>query len=484
MMSLMFLVWGLGFGSRSAIEAYEPKMSAGGGAGGAARVSWRASFFALAHLAVAGDADSAECKDRDDRWSAYGTSCERMKAMCEDDFYGELVRSWCPLTCGACRTSQEEKEDGDLDVSNATATATASESNSNVTEAEDSECDGGPAETETAVEKAAVASVEESNESLNGSLNGSLKVTNASADHRTTELPLPRRTGPGNWTSLSRTGEHKKETEGHTGRGFRGEQNLSAGKAILLLEELDEAAEVSGGKGPLAALDALGKHAVGALSSTLDALSLNLMNLTQDLGNWTESSAKEPKGGKGAVAQMLDFLLPDMDQEEVEEKKVCPEGWERVLGDVYGGDQFSGGYRHSAESVEDCAWKCLTQPGCGSFEWSESSKRCFRNSQTRPTHEADRAGFVFCRRQPCPSFKTHKDCVGPGVSPGFYSKEVRMRPGSYCIWSGGACQAPMACTDSDCFLPDGGLPGMDLPSRYTLWISREGLQASMASGRL
>eukprot|EP00439_Symbiodinium_sp_Y106_P033156 s6607_g3.t5 len=468
MMSLMFLVWGLGFGSRSAIEAYEPKMSAGGGAGGAARVSWRASFFALAHLAVAGDADSAECKDRDDRWSAYGTSCERMKAMCEDDFYGELVRSWCPLTCGACRTSQEEKEDGDLDVSNATATATASESNSNVTEAEDSECDGGPAETETAVEKAAVASVEESNESLNGSLNGSLKVTNASADHRTTELPLPRRTGPGNWTSLSRTGEHKKETEGHTGRGFRGEQNLSAGKAILLLEELDEAAEVSGGKGPLAALDALGKHAVGALSSTLDALSLNLMNLTQDLGNWTESSAKEPKGGKGAVAQMLDFLLPDMDQEEVEEKKVCPEaaklregrqwaqesgsgsislagnqkgwillspsegdecvgfsshflqrlrqlwsrkprtasarrlacrvafaeGWERVLGDVYGGDQFSGGYRHSAESVEDCAWKCLTQPGCGSFEWSESSKRCFRNSQTRPTHEADRAGFV------------------------------------------------------------------------------------------
>lgn len=219
---------------------------------------------------------------------------------------------------------------------------------------------------------------------------------------------------------------------------------------------------------------------MGALSSTLDALSLNLMNLTQDLGNWSESE-KEPKGGKGAVAQVLDFLLPDLEEEE--EKKVCPEGWERVLGDVYGGDQFSGGWRHSAESVEDCAWKCLTQPGCGSFEWSESRKRCLRNSQTRPTHEADRAGFVFCRRQQCPSFKTHKDCVGPGVSPGFYSKEVRMRPGSYCIWSGGACQAPMACTDSDCFLPDGGLPGMDLPSRYTLWISREGLQATMASGR-
>ncbi|CAE7728485.1 unnamed protein product [Symbiodinium sp. CCMP2592] len=262
---------------------------------------------------------------------------------------------------------------------------------------------------------------------------------------------------------------------------LRTQSGCRTNKAILLLEELDEAADASGGKGSGPRLDALGKHAVGALSSTLDALSLNLMNLTQDLGDWTQnSSEKEPKGGKGAVAQMLDFLLPDMDQ-EVEEKKVCPEGWERVLGDVYGGDQFSGGWRHSAESVEDCAWKCLTQPGCGSFEWSESRKRCFRNSQTRPTHEADRAGFVFCRRQPCPSFKTHKDCVGPGVSPGFYSKEVRMRPGSYCIWSGGACQAPMACTDSDCFLPDGGLPGMDLPSRYTLWISREGLQASMAS---
>lgn len=27
-----------------------------------------------------------------------------------------------------------------------------------------------------------------------------------------------------------------------------------------------------------------------------------------------------------------------------------------------------------------------------------------------------------------------------------------MRPGSYCIWSAGHCQAPMACTDRDCFL--------------------------------
>ena len=90
---------------------------------------------------------------------------------------------------------------------------------------------------------------------------------------------------------------------------------------------------------------------------------------------------------------------------------------------------------------------------------------------------------------------------GFDISSSFVS-EVRMRPGSYCAFatlegarspsgvrhvprylvrrrlSGGArrrskasccaaahtaVQAPMACTDSDCFLPDGGLPGMDLP---------------------
>ncbi|CAJ1349735.1 unnamed protein product [Effrenium voratum] len=167
-----------------------------------------------------------------------------------------------------------------------------------------------------------------------------------------------------------------------------------------------------------------------------------------------------------------------------EEEKQCPEGWERVIGDVYGGDQFTGGWKHSAESMEDCAWRCLRQPGCGSFEWSETKKKCYRNSQTRPTHTEDRQDFLFCRRQPCPRFKAKEACVGPGIATGYYSKEVNMRPGSYCIWSGGHCQAPMACTDHDCFLPDGGLPGMELPSRYTLWISRPGLRASMGAAGL
>jgi len=159
----------------------------------------------------------------------------------------------------------------------------------------------------------------------------------------------------------------------------------------------------------------------------------------------------------------------------------CPRGFERVLGHVYGGDQFSEGYSSSASSIQDCARRCAYTPGCASFEFSSSRKRCFRNSQTRPTHEMDRIGFIFCRRAPCPSLKTEEACVGPSVAAASHSAEVGLRPGSYCIWSGGACQAPLACTDQDCFLPDGGLPGMELPRRYTLWISRAGLEASMTT---
>ncbi|CAE7259731.1 unnamed protein product [Symbiodinium pilosum] len=70
------------------------------------RLTW--ASLALALVLVTGhegDGEYAEdlCKDRNDRWSAYGTSCDRVKAMCEDDFYGDLVRSWCPVTCGSCQ---------------------------------------------------------------------------------------------------------------------------------------------------------------------------------------------------------------------------------------------------------------------------------------------------------------------------------------------------------------------------------------------
>ncbi|CAK9046822.1 unnamed protein product [Durusdinium trenchii] len=254
-------------------------------------------------------------------------------------------------------------------------------------------------------------------------------------------------------------------------------EGSTTGKAILLLEELEETTLTdSNDRLPMIAsqFEVLGKDPFSVSFVKMEAnQSHSFRNASRNATNATG------KRHEGLIAKILDLLSPT--KVEVEENtSACPEGWEQVIGDVYGGDQFSGGYTHSAKSIDDCAWRCLKEPGCGSFEWSPSQKKCFRNSQTRPTHEEARGDFLFCRRQPCPRFKTKEACVGPGIASGYYSKEVSMRPGSYCIWSAGHCQAPMACTDRDCFLPDGGLPGMKLPNRYTLWISRLGLQATMA----
>lgn len=47
------------------------------------------------------------------------------------------------------------------------------------------------------------------------------------------------------------------------------------------------------------------------------------------------------KRHEGLIAKILDLLSPT--KVEVEENtSACPEGWEQVIGDVYGGDQFSG----------------------------------------------------------------------------------------------------------------------------------------------
>lgn len=165
--------------------------------------------------------------------------------------------------------------------------------------------------------------------------------------------------------------------------------------------------------------------------------------------------------------------------EQHEEKRECPLGYERLPGEVYGADQFGGTRNAWAGSIDECGQRCDRTPGCGSFEYSPTRKKCYRNSQTQPTHDGDRGDWTFCRRRPCPSFKTREACIGPPVTSSFHSIDVDLRPGSYCIWSGGACQAPMACTAEDCFLPDGGLPGMELPRWQTLWISRPGLEATM-----
>merc|ERR1712216_530881 len=132
----------------------------------------------------------------------------------------------------------------------------------------------------------------------------------------------------------------------------------------------------------------------------------------------------------------------------------------------------------------ECARWCTNEPGCGSFDYSWEQKSCFRHSQTGPTSLELRPGSIFCRRAPCPSFKTEAECLGPGAPTGFYSADLRLRPGSYCIWSEGVCQAPMACTLNDCFLPDGGLPGMQLPIGKTLWMARSTMVASMTPTKL
>jgi len=200
-----------------------------------------------------------------------------------------------------------------------------------------------------------------------------------------------------------------------------------------------------------------------------------------DLTLSKKTPAESGKNASGeALGMVLKSMLGSLSTDVDEESKDCPDGYEQVVGQVHGYDQWTGNDRKNfADSSYDCSRKCGRTPGCGSFEYSNTSKRCYRHSQTRPTSDLPRADFVMCRRAPCPSFKDKEACIGPDAPAGHYSTEVSLRPGSYCIWSGGYCQAPMACTWNDCFLPDGGLPGMDLPPSQTLWISYAGMKASM-----
>eukprot|EP00434_Breviolum_minutum_P014448 symbB.v1.2.012739.t1/scaffold878.1/size155624/10 len=384
-----------------------------------------------------------------------------MSAMCDDDSFGDLVRAWCPVTCGLC--AQE------------TSPSTESKTADNLTLLSEDKALG--VSFDNLTKSLNVSNATKFDELRNASEeNGTCPAQLGEADNiRSNGSASQKHTTTPSLQEFSEVSPHEMNTMNTTPRGrmhnvSNPERGISTGKAILLLEELEEGGKDTAESLPLIAsqFDVLGK----------DAFSLSFLKM--EANESYNGSQNGSIGNKSLVAEILDLLRPAGQDLEEEEEKQCPEGWERLIGDVYGGDQFSGGWRHSANSIDDCAWRCLRQPGCGSFEWSPSQKRCFRNSQTRPTHEINRQDFVFCRRQPCPSFKTKEACVGPGVASGYYSKEVNMRAGSYCIWSAGHCQAPMACTDNDCFLPDGGLPGMELPSRYTLWISRLGLQATMA----
>lgn len=405
--------------------------------------------------------DSAEslCEDRDDRWQVHGSSCKKMSSMCDDDSYGELVQAWCPVTCGRCQAEKPRSEG----ATDATGLEIAAGENLTLPRSEDKALEGFSLDNTSKFFGNSSNSTAEGNATCPAQLgDADLSFQNVSRlnEAKNTDVSLRNFSDDRQRSNTSRRMLNVSREKAVTA--------MSTGKAMLLLEEL-ESRQVESLPLIASQFDFLGK----------DAFSLNFLKM--EANQSSNETSNHSIGNRSLVAEILDLLSPATAQDLEEEEKHCPEGWERVIGDVYGGDQFSGGWTHSANSIEDCAWRCLRQPGCGSFEWSPSQKKCFRNSQTRPTHEVERQDFRFCRRQPCPSFKTKEACVGPGIASGYYSKEVSMRAGSYCIWSAGHCQAPMACTDNDCFLPDGGLPGMGLPSRYTLWISRLGLQATMAS---
>ena len=59
-------------------------------------------------LLVLGGADELLCQDRNDRWQVHGSSCEKMKEMCQDESFGELVRRWAQFE------KRDEKSSKDL----------------------------------------------------------------------------------------------------------------------------------------------------------------------------------------------------------------------------------------------------------------------------------------------------------------------------------------------------------------------------------
>merc|ERR1719271_1222797 len=48
------------------------------------------------------------CVDNDAKWAPYNSTCSQMKWLCSNAGYGNLVRKWCPRTCGLCVPSPAE----------------------------------------------------------------------------------------------------------------------------------------------------------------------------------------------------------------------------------------------------------------------------------------------------------------------------------------------------------------------------------------
>lgn len=366
------------------------------------------------------------CVDDNAKWATHNSTCAEMKWLCNNEGYGMLVRKWCPRTCGLCQPpSRLVLEDAVAFIAERHTPVVAS-----------------------SLEKISVARKQHHN--VTGKVVGVdlLRPTGQFMDSASSSPNA-------SWNaSITPEANQTNATEVlHHQTAMKWEITLPFKDALVHV--LSKVALV-----PRALWSADQEHFVFEVSNSSQNASDNVSarSVERDLASKTKALQED-------------------------EESQCPAGYTQVMGHVYGGDQFGKGYNLFAANIRECARWCSHTAGCGSFDYSRSSKRCFRNSQTRPTSLWDRKGFLLCRRAPCPSLLTEADCLGPAVSPGWLSAEVRLRPGSYCIWSAGKCQAPMACTFEDCFLPDGGLPGMELPLSKTLWISRSGLMSTMEQSK-
>lgn len=393
--------------------------------------------------------------DDNAKWAAYNSTCAEMRWLCDNDGYGMLVRKWCPRTCGLCRPSPQVAVDAS---------------------------DTDDAVVLIAGRPALASSLELSMEKKKAE-NSTRKHMMSRAGREDTGADLMR-SEASNFTSLADlpfSNATKNSTFAKANRTDKLEPSITKTEALQNMAptqwEITLAHEVRFNQWEVtlpikdALVNVLSKATLiprALWSSDQEHFVFEVNSGSQNASDNVSTEASERPKESTSVALQED------------EQNRCPIGYSQVVGHVYGGDQFGRGYNLFATSIRECARWCTHTPGCGSFDYSPNQKRCFRNSQTRPTSLLDREGYVFCRRSPCPSFLTEAACLGPAVSPGWLTEEVRLRPGSYCIWSAGKCQAPLACTFEDCFLPDGGLPGMDLPPSKTLWITRSGLMSTMA----
>lgn len=396
---------------------------------------------------------AAACVDDDAKWAMYNSTCAEMKWLCNNEGYGLLVRKWCPLTCALCvppPTLAEDSEDTGDDAVVLIA--------------------GRP--VTVAASSLRAVSIEKSGKTIlppssNASRNGTVTTTTTrkppggvlGRPKSTSPSPVRPRSAAPSPSNTSQNGTF------FTTNGSKANLSLAAEPSLHVPTKWEITMPFKDALVHVLSKATLVPRAIW--SSDQEHFVFEVNNGSLNTSDNVSSDAAE------RVREWTNQAL------EEEEDNRCPEGYAQVTGQVYGGDQFGRGYNLFATAIRECARWCTHTPGCGSFDYSPSTKRCFRNSQTRPTKLVDRAGYTFCRRAPCPSLVTEAACLGPGVAAGWHSAEVKLRPGSYCIWSAGKCSAPMACTAIDCFLPDGGLPGMELPPSKTLWISRAGLMATM-----